>query len=123
MHGSKNDIPAAIETNEVIIQEIEWGDIHVGFESYHQAFDVTPLLKGLPDDRCQCPHWGYVVKGRMRANYADHEEVVEAGNAYYLPPGHTVMLDAGTELIEFSPREPYQQTMEVVARNFEAMMQ
>jgi hypothetical protein len=59
----------------------------------------------------------------MRANYADHEEVVEAGNAYYLPPGHTVMLDAGTELIEFSPREPYQQTMEVVARNFEAMMQ
>src|SRR5207245_7421707 len=27
--------------------------------------DLAPLLKGLPDDRCQCPHWGFLFKGRI----------------------------------------------------------
>ena len=53
-----------------------------------QDIDATPLLKGLPDDRCQCPHWGYVIKGRLTFRFADHEEVFEAGDAFYLPPGH-----------------------------------
>ena len=37
----------------------------VNFTSFHEDIDATPLMKGLPDDRCQCPHWGYVVSGRM----------------------------------------------------------
>jgi quercetin dioxygenase-like cupin family protein len=45
------------------------------------------LLKGLPDDRCQCPHWGYVFKGKMTARYADRDEVYEAGDAFYTPVG------------------------------------
>ena len=32
----------------------------VSFMSFHEDIDATPLMKGLPDDRCQCPHWGYV---------------------------------------------------------------
>ena len=39
-------------------------DYSVNFTSFHEDIDATPLLKGLPDDRCQCPHWGYVVSGR-----------------------------------------------------------
>lgn len=49
--------------------------MHVGLESYHAGFDLAPLLKGLSDDRCQCPYWGYVIKGRMVVRYADREEV------------------------------------------------
>lgn len=30
----------------------------VGFASYTADADPTPLFRGLPDDRCQCPHWG-----------------------------------------------------------------
>src|SRR5205085_11775365 len=55
----------------------------VNFTSFHEDIDATPLLKGLPDDRCQCPHWGYVVRGRLTFRYADHEEVFEAGDAFW----------------------------------------
>ena len=123
MRGSKEDLPATIESEEAVIQEAEWSDIHVGFETYNEEFDLAPLLKGLPDDMCQCPHYGYVLKGRMRVRYADREEVVEAGDAYYMEPGHSPIVEAGTELVEFSPNDEYQKTMEVAARNFEAIQQ
>ena len=60
----------------------------VNFASFHEDIDATPLMKGLPDDRCQCPHWGYVISGRVTFRYADGEEVFEAGDAFYTPPGH-----------------------------------
>lgn len=123
MKGSVNDIPVTLDTPEVVIQEIEWGDMHVGFETYRQDFELAPLLKGLPDDRCQCPHWGYVISGEMRVRYAGREEIVKAGDAYYLAPGHAPILSAGAQLIEFSPKAPYQVTLDVVMRNFEAMQQ
>jgi hypothetical protein len=121
MRGSREDLPATIGSDEVIIQEAEWADIHVGFETYNEEFDLAPLLKGLPDDMCQCPHNGYVLKGRMRVAYADREEVVEAGDAYYLAPGHAPFMEAGTEIVEFSPKDEYRKTMEVAERNFTAV--
>jgi hypothetical protein len=85
--------------------------------------DTAPLFKGLPDDRCQCPHWGYVLKGRVRVRYPDREEVIEAGDAYYLEPSHTTVFEEDTEVIEFSPKGKYQKTMEVAARNIAAMQE
>jgi mannose-6-phosphate isomerase-like protein (cupin superfamily) len=114
MRGSREDLPATMESDQVIVQEAEWADIHVGFETYNEEFDLAPLLRGLPDDMCQCPHYGYVLKGRMRVRYADREEVFEAGDAYYAGPGHTPVLFAGTEVVEFSPTEELGRTMEVV---------
>ena len=40
-----------------------------------------------------------------------------------MPPGHIPIMAAGTEIVEFSPKEPYQQSMEMAAGNFEAMQQ
>src|SRR6266705_2971159 len=77
----------------------------VNFVSFRQDIDGSPLLKGLPDDRCQCPHWGYVLKGTVTYRFADHDEVFEAGDAFYLPPGHVPSAAAGSELIQFSPTE------------------
>jgi hypothetical protein len=96
------------------------GGYTVGFESYSEDSDVAPLFKGLPDDRCQCTHWGYVVKGKVTFRTADGEETFEAGDAYVMPPGHTPVIFAGTEVVEFSPTEELQRTMEVVMRNLEA---
>ena len=122
MKGSRVDLPVTLETKEVKIQEAVWGDIHVSFETYQARFDVTPLLKGLPDNLDQCPHWGYVLRGEFRNRYkSGQEEVVKAGSAYYIRPGHTTILEAGTELVEFSPNELFQKTMEVIGRNFEAL--
>ena len=42
----------------------DFGPYTVGFERYHADADLAPLFAGLPDDRCQCPHMGYVVPGR-----------------------------------------------------------
>lgn len=87
------------------------------FETYTADADLTPFFKGLPDDRCQSEHWGYVVNGRVTFKTAEGEETFEAGDAYYAAPGHTPVLYAGTEVVEFSPTEALQQTMEVVSRN------
>jgi len=123
MRGSREDVLATIESNEVVIKEVEWGDIHVGFETYNEEFDLAPLLKGLPDDMCQCPHYGYVLKGRMRVRYADSEEIVNAGDAYYMAPGHSPVMEAGTEIVEFSPKDEYRKTMEVAECNLAAMQE
>jgi Cupin domain len=99
----------------------ELGGYTVGFESFREDADSAPLFVGLPDDRCQSPHWGYVVSGRITFRYGDREEVYETGDAYYAPSGHTTAIDAGTELVEFSPTEELGRTMEVVAKNLEAL--
>ena len=99
----------------------ELGGYTVGFESFREDADATPLFRGLPDDRCQSPHWGYVVEGRVTFRYADREEVYESGDAYYAPPGHIPVVTAGTDVLEFSPADEYGRTMEVLTRNLAAM--
>lgn len=99
----------------------DFGPYTVGFETYTADADIAPLFAGLPDDRCQCPHMGYVIKGKLKFTFADGvEETYEAGDAYYAPPGHTPFLYAGSEVVEFSPTTELAQTMEVVAANMEA---
>src|SRR3954470_8106168 len=89
----------------------ELGGYTVGFEHFRQDADSAPLFVGLPDDRCQSPHWGYVIAGSITFRYAGHTESYDAGDAYYAPPGHTTEIGAGTELVEFSPTEAYGETM------------
>jgi hypothetical protein len=97
------------------------GDYTIGFERFDADIDAAPLFQGLPDDRCQSPHWGLVLAGSITFRYADGQETIEAGEAYYAPPGHTPVLAAGTEIVEFSPTDLLQQTMEVAGRNAAAM--
>ena len=93
----------------------------VGFESYTQDADLALLFTGLPNDQCQCEHMGYVIEGKVAFRSAGGEETFEAGDAYYAGPGHTPILYAGTEVVEFSPTEHLGQTMEVVTKNMEKM--
>src|ERR1044072_4958348 len=73
----------------------------LGFETFREDTDTTVLFKGLPDDRCQAAHWGFVFEGAVTFHYADHDEVYEAGGAYYAPAGHTTTISAGTAIAEF----------------------
>ena len=99
------------------------GEYIAAFSTFHAAGDATPLFKGLPDDRCQAAHWGYIFSGKVTFKYADHEEVYEAGDAYYAPPGHIPVVEAGTECIEFSPATEYGRTLEVLGRNLAALQE
>ena len=94
----------------------------VNFVTFREDVDHTPLLRGLPDDRCQCPHWGYVIKGRLTFRFGDRDEVFEAGDAFYAPPGHVpVATEPGSEYLQFSPTDELRTTNEAIMRNMRAM--
>ena len=122
MRASKDELTKMMDNEMATMSEAVWGEMHVEFDVFKQMMDVTPLLKGLPNDRDQCPHWGVLTKGQMRIIYDGKEEIVKAGDAYYMPPGHTAIVEAGSEGWEFSPNDKLQKTMEVMMRNMEAMM-
>ncbi len=94
----------------------------VSFVSFREDIDASPLLTGLPDDQCQCPHWGYVTNGRVTFRFGEREEVYEAGDAFYTPPGHApVKHQPGSEIVMFSPAHELRATEEVMAKNMQAM--
>src|SRR4051812_9835164 len=88
----------------------------VSFVSITQAHDLAPMLASLPTGRCTCPHWGYVGKGRLIVRYADHEEILEAGDAFYMPPGHAPEAEDSTELIQFSPTDQLAEVEAAIAK-------
>jgi len=89
----------------------------VSFVSIRETHDLAAMLKGLPDDNCKCPHWGYVFKGKLTWRFADHEEVFEAGDAFYVPPGHVPEAEAGSEFIQFSPSQELRVTEAAIMEN------
>jgi hypothetical protein len=120
MKASRTEAPDSLEVEGYEGHFAELDDYTVGFETYTADADLAPFFAGLPDDRCQCPHWGYVVKGRVTFRYADgSEDVLGAGDAYYARPGHTPVLYAGTEVVEFSPTDALRATLAVVDKNME----
>ncbi len=122
MKSSKSQAPESLEVEGYEGHFDDLDGYTVGFETYTADADLAPFFAGLPDDRCQCPHWGYVLKGKLTFRYADGtEDTMESGDAYYARPGHTPVLYAGTEVVEFSPTSELQATLDVVNKNMESM--
>jgi hypothetical protein len=117
---SKAEAPIAFDEPVIEGRYVQLGDYTVGFEMHKADADPAPLFRGLPDDRCPCPHWGVVKSGKVIFRYADHDEVFEAGDAYYGAPGHLPLMFAGTELVEFSPTDVLNQTFQVLGANLAA---
>src|SRR6266487_5908065 len=93
----------------------------VNFVSFRQDVDGAPMLKGLPGDRCPCPHWGYVLEGKVTFTIDGREETFEPGDAFYVPPGHLQRADAGTEYLQFSPAKEMAEVEQQVMKNMQAM--
>ena len=118
-HVSKDTASDAISLGGVDIRlEHLDGGYSVCFESHSADADLEPLFRGLPNDRSQLPRWGYVIRGSVGFRFADREETYQAGEAYYVPPGHTPIHHEGAEIVEFSPTDELHQTVEVVMSNF-----
>ena len=118
------DSAANVEDHGPVIDRHEDVDGQtISFLTFKQDIDGTPLLRGLEDDRCQCPHWGYVLKGRLTFRFADHDESFDAGDAFYVGAGHAPLADADSEAVMFSPAEALHEVSETMARNMAAMMQ
>lgn len=70
--------------------------------------DTTPLFQGLEGDLCQCPHWGFVIRGQLTTTDAiGVQETAKANDLFYWPPGHNVKVDADAEIVMFSPQHEH----------------
>jgi hypothetical protein len=119
---SRDSAPQRQDAGPVMDLRDELDGYTVSFTSLSEDIDATPFMTGLPDDRCQCPHWGYVFKGKQTIRYADRDEVFEAGDAFYIPPGHVpVKNEPGTEFLWFSPSEELRTAETVMIKNMQAM--
>jgi hypothetical protein len=112
MRIAKNGVTVKMEIpGAVIRQQDDFGDV-TGFGKISGEYftlaagvDTTPLFKGLDGDACQCPHWGYVLAGRITTTDAKGtRETVNASDLFYWPPGHNVQVEENAEIVMFSPQ-------------------
>jgi hypothetical protein len=119
MHASRTALPVEQMGDAYEARLAEWGDYTAYFERIAAGTDFTRYY-----DSCECPHWGYVFKGKLRFVYNDgREEIVSAGEMYYVPAGHTFHVLEDAETVEFSPTAEYTAHLEKVARNMAAEQQ
>lgn len=105
---TKQDVPVVIEGDgvEVRLREIG-GGMSASFITLPKGADLGPAVVGLPDDACQCPHWGYILTGRLLMRTKAGDEVYEAGQAVYWAPGHVPVALEDTSYVDFSPTEEF----------------
>ncbi|MFT5715416.1 MAG: hypothetical protein ACI9WT_001998 [Flavobacterium sp.] len=115
MKIAKDDIEVKMEIpGAVLRQKTGFGDaaglgkISGEYFSLSAGVDTTPLFIGLEGNMCQCPHWGFVLKGQLTTTDAKGvEETVDANDLFYWPPGHNVMVNADAEIVMFSPQNEH----------------
>lgn len=115
MHVPRDQVDVKMEIpGAVIRQQCDFGEMGNGGTISGEYFtlaagvDTTPLFQGLEGDLCQCPHWGYVVRGQITTTDArGAHETVTAHDLFYWPPGHNVKVDADAEIVMFSPQHEH----------------
>jgi len=105
---TQQDLPIVIEGDgvEVRVREIG-GGMSVSFIRLPEGTDLGPALEGLADDRCQCPHWGYMLRGRLEMRTAQGSQTYTAGEAFYWAPGHVPVALEDSEYVDFSPTDEF----------------
>ena len=84
------------------------GKISGEYFSLAAGVDTTPLFMGLKGNLCQCPHWGYVIQGKLTTTDAKGtQETVIENDMFYWPSGHNVKVDVDAEIIMFSPQHEH----------------
>lgn len=120
MRVAKEQVDVRMEIpGAVIRQRLDFGDAS-GFDTFSAEYftlgagvDTTPLFEGLEGDLCQCPHWGFVLSGRLTTTDASGaRETVRANDLFYWPPGHNVKVDLDTEIVMFSPQREHSHVIE-----------
>jgi hypothetical protein len=120
MRERMENLPLLLEAPGATLRSARWGEMAVVYAKCAKGTDFTPVLKGLKDDMCHCPHWGYVIKGSIHLKYTDgREETVRAGEMWYAAPGHTAWCDEDTEYLDVSPAQEFGQVIEHVRRQMQ----
>jgi len=110
MRQKIDDIPIEVQQGGLSTRYAEWGEMAVRYAQVPAGTDFSPVLEGLPGDRCPSPHWGIVLEGSIHLRHADGtEETTRAGELYYWPAGHTARTDETTVFLEIGPVGPMRQ--------------
>ncbi|MGB9113596.1 MAG: hypothetical protein WCF24_12835 [Acidimicrobiales bacterium] len=116
---AKDDLPV-VSMGAYQAQWAQWEGYALAFERVPGGFPPggEAAWEGLPEDLCQCPHWGYLVKGKALLRMADGREVtINGGDLYYAPPGHKLYAIEDFENIEFNPAKEAADTIEAFSTN------
>ena len=118
MKINKRNLPVTMQSPGTIMRAMPgYGNMTVAFNELPKGTDFGPLLQGLDHDSCHCPHWGYIVEGSMLIKYDDDtEEILEAGDVFYLPPGHTGVVQEDLKLLDFSPTKELNEVMDHITK-------
>ncbi|GGD89164.1 hypothetical protein [Planktosalinus lacus] len=113
MKVNKKNIPVTMEAPGTTMRmQDNFGGMTVCFNELPKGTDFTPLLNGLKNDSCHSTHWGYILSGELLVKYDDGaEEVLTVGDVYYLPTGHTAIVQEDVKMIEFSPSKEFNEVM------------
>lgn len=112
----RTDLPVAIEGNGVEFRTARFGDQNIAWVRLPAGADLRPALAGLPGNLCQCPHWGYMISGRLAMHGSDGAEIYGAGQAFYWAPGHAPEALEDCEYLDVSPSDE----LEAVVRHLQA---
>jgi len=97
------------------------GGMTIEYVDMPRPMDFTPLLKGLPGDMCTSDHWGYVIDGSLRVIYPDgRQETFKAGEVFYMPAPHTVVIDEHMKMVDFSSDREIQPVMDHITQKLTA---
>jgi hypothetical protein len=119
MRVAKENVDVRMEIPGVVIrQRKDFGDVS-GFDKISgeyftlaEGVDTSALFAGLEGDLCQCPHWGFVLRGELTTTDANGaQETVTTNDLFYWPPGHNVRVDADAEIVMFSPQREHSQVI------------
>jgi hypothetical protein len=105
-------VPVAIADGDVEVRVLDQAGIMVGFVRLPAGADLRPATTGLPDDLCPCPHWGYMLKGRVRMHTAAGHQDFSGGEAFYWAPGHAPEALEDSEYVDFSPTSDFQPVLD-----------
>lgn len=120
MKVTKDDVDIRMEIPGAVVRQrtnfgsaAEYSDISGEYFSLGQGVDTTPLFEGLEGDECQCPHWGFVLQGRITTTDAQgQQETVNTNDLFYWPPGHNVRVEDDAEIIMFSPQREHSEVID-----------
>ena len=129
MRIHKTDVPVRIDVEGATARQqyafgdaTGYGEFAAEYFSLAAGTDFTPLLKGLEDDLCQCPHWGYLITGRILVTYkGGKQETISSGDLFYWPPGHALEAQQDAEIILFSPKDEHCAVVEHVQHQLAAV--
>lgn len=110
MHAREEQLEAKLVVGGSAIRSATFGDMEAAINAVEAGADFAPVFEAAFAEhggRCPVPHWGYVIEGELVVGYGEgREERYQAGEVFYMEPGHSARTERGVRTVDFSPAAP-----------------